>query len=197
MSEKSEARILISLLLIRRKTWLLYSFKHLRVVGFTASKIHVTCQRISHNFRYSLCTVCTSCVHSTRTFSYINTARQIHYDQWSPSWRSSLDEMDPEILLAHDLSRIHLELRMSTVPGCGLGVFKTTPIWKGAVIRYYYGTLVYENMGIGSSKRPPLYGKGTFAVQVTDFATWALNCIAKHRLIILYGFNPHRFVGCG
>ena len=55
-----------------------------------------------------------------------------------------------------------------------MGVFTSKKIGAGEVIGCYYGTLVYENLSEGPSNRRRVYGEGTMAVPVENFAKWAL-----------------------
>lgn len=53
-----------------------------------------------------------------------------------------LNQMDPELLQAHELGMLDLELRLSKITGGGLGVFTSKSFAAGAVIGHYYGTLM-------------------------------------------------------
>lgn len=47
-----------------------------------------------------------------------------------------------------------------------MGVYTTITIGGGTVIGYYYETLIYDNLSMGSSNRPLLYGERSLAVPV-------------------------------
>jgi len=81
--------------------------------------------------------------------------------------------MDPVALSASELSVLYLELRPFTIPGAGKGLFTTRPIRKGEQIGYYYGTLVYDNIGIGSRTTTATYGSGVLAFHASTFNKWA------------------------
>lgn len=103
---------------------------------------------------------------SHKNFSLYRNYRKLPYNTWTPTWRLQFNEIDPEILLAHELSRSNLELRDSNIPRGGMGVFITTVSGAETVKFYYYGTLVYENLSICISNRPAVYVKGSLAVHV-------------------------------
>lgn len=58
-------------------------------------------------------------------------------------------------------------------------MYTTTPIGDGTVIRYYYRTLIYDNLSIVGSNRPPLYGERSLAVALKDFSRWKLRLKQK------------------
>lgn len=61
-----------------------------------------------------------------RDFSLYNYYRSIPYHNWVPLWRSRLNKTNPEIIMAHELSKWNLELRPSSIPNGSLGVFTST-----------------------------------------------------------------------
>ena len=84
-------------------------------------------------------------------YSLYREYQTIPYNRWLPMWRARFNSLDPHMLLSHELSALHLELRTSTTPEVGKGIFTQKEIGKGEVIGYFYGTLVYNNAPISSS----------------------------------------------
>lgn len=87
--------------------------------------------------------------------------------------------MDNVILFAYELSRNNLELRTSTIPHAVYGIFKTVPIGTNTVMGYYYGTLVYGNLSISSSRRPAVYGESVLGLTTKDFSKWEVHLQLK------------------
>ena len=80
------------------------------------------------------------------------------------------------MLLSHELSALHLELRTSTMPGAGKGIFTQKAIGKGEVIGYFYGTLVYNNAPISSTQsNTAMIGEGILQQPLNKFKHWAVN----------------------
>ena len=98
---------------------------------------------------------------------------------WSPMWRARFNQMDIDHLQAFELSRYRLEIRQSTIPGAGEGVFTRDIIPAKSIIGYYYGVLVYDNMTINQKNRPAMYGEGNLAFQAKDFEYWAMQLKRK------------------
>lgn len=114
-------------------------------------------------------------------FSLYRHMRQLEMITWSPNWRARFNEMDVNTLLAFELSRRNLEVRPSTIPGAGNGVFTNVKIPPRTVVGHFYGLLVYENMLINQARRPVMYGEGIMSFPVKDFLKWALQLTSRTR----------------
>ena len=69
---------------------------------------------------------------------------------------------------------LKVQLRPSSInhPSAGLGLFADADFDKGRTIGYYYGALVYGD--IGSDRRETkLYGEGVLACSSNDFDKWS------------------------
>jgi hypothetical protein len=85
-----------------------------------------------------------------------------------------LNELEAEKLLAYELAYLHLQLRESKIPGAGKGVFTTEPLGAGDHIGFFYGHLIYDNVGIGAEKDSlENIGEGVLAVPVKEFSKWS------------------------
>ena len=82
--------------------------------------------------------------------------------------------MDVNTLLGFELAANNLEMKPSTIPNAGNGIFTTVRIPPDTVIGYYYGSLVYDNMSVNQSRRPTTYGEGHLQFEVKEFVKWAL-----------------------
>ena len=129
---------------------------------------HLVC-RLYRNFQTSSSTL----FHLyTRTTHY--TDRQDKYiyltgipvNLWSTTWWARFNETDPSILLSFEFSRLNLELRPSTIPGAGLGIFTTRQRGANALVGVFYGTLFYDDPSTGPSSQASVYGEGTMDVPV-------------------------------
>ena len=91
-----------------------------------------------------------------------------------------MNAADPRALRVHEAEKLNLVFRKSTIrhPDSGIGVFAGEPIPKGQVVGYYYGALVYGDIGC-SPRMHKTYGSGILAVTSHDFAKWALRVINK------------------
>ena len=89
-------------------------------------------------------------------------------------WRSRFNEIDPNVLLSFELSRLNLEVRPSSISGAGNGLFATRAFAERELVGYFYGTLVYEDLSTASGHRPSVYGEGSMAVPVKEFQKWCL-----------------------
>lgn len=56
---------------------------------------------------------------------------------WTRSWGVRINEIDPEILLVHEVSKARMELRECTVPVGGQGSFTNFEIAEGDHIGFY------------------------------------------------------------
>lgn len=105
----------------------------------------------------------------------------IPYNLWSPLWRSRFDEIDTRTLLTAELMSSNLELRQSTIPNAGRGLFTTKMIGVNQVIGHYYGTLVYDNLARALTSSAAVYGEGKLALDSKGFTKWCLQTKWKAR----------------
>lgn len=92
----------------------------------------------------------------------LNTTSLIHFN-----------ELDPTVRLTYELYRNNLEPRPSSIPHDSDGFLRTIPIGANTIVGYYYGTLVYDNQSIVSSRRPAAYRDCRLAVLVKYIRKWA------------------------
>ena len=106
--------------------------------------------------------------------SLFNLYRNRPLIEWPLLWRARFHQMDVNTLLGFELAANNLEMKPSTIPNAGNGIFTTVRIPPDTVIGYYYGSLVYDNMSVNQSRRPTTYGEGHLQFEVKDFVKWAL-----------------------
>jgi DNA modification methylase len=109
--------------------------------------------------------------------------QNVPYLDWSPAWRSRLEGIGTDMLLAHELTISGMEIRKSTIPGAGKGLFTSASVSKGQVIGHYYGTLLYDSKSSGapSVSSGSRYGEGIFQVDMKNFSAWAMETKWKAR----------------
>lgn len=103
---------------------------------------------------------------------------QVSVAEWGDNDVAKLMSVDASMLLACDATHHHVEVRNSTIPGAGLGVFATTDLEKGEIVGWYHGKIVFEDsMGI-VAKLHGMIGRGRLAISLDRFSTYALkvNC---------------------
>lgn len=91
-----------------------------------------------------------------------------------PKLQKQFNKLDSEIIQAHELGTLSLELRQSKIPSGALGLFTSKRFGACEVIGQYYGILVYDNLSVGSSNNPALYGEGMMFVPVNNIMKYAL-----------------------
>ena len=99
--------------------------------------------------------------------------------EWPPLWRARLHQMDPDVLLGFEIAASNLEMKQSSIPGAGKGIFTKVRIPPDTVIGYYYGAVVYVNLSINKARRPGTYGEGILEFDVNDFEKWAVELNRK------------------
>ena len=104
---------------------------------------------------------------------------KVAYTKWPLKYRNRLKQMDPKSLLTHELCTLGLQLRPSTIPGAGLGLFTSRPFGKGEFIGSNYSRLLYNNMAVTSKDKPTAYGEGVMAVESEEFLNWAVELYIK------------------
>ena len=95
--------------------------------------------------------------------------------QWNNKWYQRFNEMDPQALLTAECLSLGVRIKPSNIkhPKVGLGVFAKKAYSKGDIIGYYYGALVYGDIGEDHRSRRK-YGSGMMAVSSADYLKWAL-----------------------
>ena len=106
--------------------------------------------------------------------SLFNLYRNRPLIEWPLLWRARFHQMDVNTLLGFELAANNLEMKPSTIPNAGNGIFTTVRIPPDTVIGYYYGSLVYDNMSVNQSRRPTTYGDGHLQFEVKEFLKLAL-----------------------
>ena len=86
--------------------------------------------------------------------------------EWTPEWSRRLNIMDVQTLLAHDCYVRGVSIRKSTIKSeiAGKGLFAEKNFVKGDVLSYYYGALVYGEIGRKKKNLQRRYGEGVLAV---------------------------------
>ena len=95
--------------------------------------------------------------------------------QWTSEWNRRMNSMDMNVLLAHECYVRNVSIRKSTIksPIAGDGLFAEKDFLQGEVIGYYYGSLVYGDIG-KKKKLSTRYGEGILSVGVDEFNRWAI-----------------------
>ena len=116
-------------------------------------------------------------------YSLYRTYKKVSYMKWTSSWRQRFNEMETQQLLAHELAYLGLQLRQSSIPGAGQGILTARPFGQDEVIGWFYGALIYDNIGIGKDKdSADLVGEGILAVPVKEFNKWVVQLKHKARI---------------
>lgn len=89
-------------------------------------------------------------------------------DQWVHFWQHSLKSSGPKALLAGEGGRLQLSVQLSTMkhPYCGLGLFAGRPFWKGELVGWYCGLLVFSDLRSRGAARDH-YREGTLKFAVS------------------------------
>jgi len=92
------------------------------------------------------------------------------------SIRARIDNLSPETLLQMEMVQAGLVLGRSLIrhPDAGTGLFAAKSFPKGATICFYYGTLVYSDLGKHHTSQM-MYGTGIMAVNATDFIRYSMS----------------------
>ena len=100
--------------------------------------------------------------------------RHISINKWNLEWIQRANSMDVKAVLSYECSVLHLQLRKSLIkhPLAGLGLFTMKSVAKGACIGYYYGTLVYGDLGT-NRRLLKRYGTGILSITSEDYDKWA------------------------
>ena len=109
-----------------------------------------------------------------KDYSMLIQYKHASYIKWSTKWKSRFNQLDVDSLLATELCLLGLELRKSTIPNAGLGIFAGRDFGKNETIGLFYGMLLYDNVSIGAgSKSQALIGEGILAQPRNEFAKWS------------------------
>ena len=106
--------------------------------------------------------------------SLLSKVKKIPINRWSNQWNNRLNSMDVVSLRTIECLHLSVALRDSTIksPRAGQGVFANRNFDIGETIGYYYGSLVYGDIG-ADRKLSKQYGSGLMAVTSTVFEKWA------------------------
>lgn len=107
-----------------------------------------------------------------RLFTYIN-VEVSSIKNWSPAWRSVFNQMGIKGLLSVYLTALGLELRTSTMPSGGNGIFTTNNTGRNQHLGFYYGNLSYDIMSLSPSSSA-MYGEGMLVVEASELSKWVL-----------------------
>lgn len=100
----------------------------------------------------------------------------ISMNKWTLKWIQRMNSADPKALLAYEASQLMLMVRKSTIkhPGAGNGVFSINARQAGECVAYYYGAIVYGDIG-GTNPLLKRYGTGILSCSSDDYNKWANN----------------------
>ena len=100
--------------------------------------------------------------------------RNFAMNRWSLTWIQRMNNVDVQSVRVYEAAMLGLMVKRSTIrhPSSGLGLFTSKAIAKGDNVGYYYGTIVYGD--IGSNRRLyKRYGEGILSVSSEEFDKWA------------------------
>lgn len=94
--------------------------------------------------------------------------------KWNLSQIQKMNSLDIKSILAYEAHELRIMVKPSTIrhPDAGLGAFTTRPLQRGDTVGYYYGALVYGNIGV-NHRLHKRYGVGVLAVTSADFEKWS------------------------
>lgn len=107
-------------------------------------------------------------------FTLYNGYRHLSMNKWGLLWIQRMNSADTNALLSYEAMMLSLQVKKSLIkhPKAGMGVFTTKPRAKGDVIGYYYGALVYGDLGT-NRRLLKRYGTGILSCTSEDFDIWA------------------------
>ena len=100
--------------------------------------------------------------------------RHLSMNRWGLTQIQRMNNMDPIALRMYEANQYKLVIKKSRInhPHAGVGVFTTKIVKKGELLGYYYGALVYGD--IGSKQRlHKRYGTGILSVTSEEFEKWS------------------------
>lgn len=128
----------------------------------------------------------TSCLLITRNTNLFRYSPTILYTEWVPKRRQQFKQMDPQFVQARKMGTLGLELRKLNILGGLLVVDTSKRFGASAVSGHYYGTMVYYNLSVRSSKRPSVYGECIRAIPLRKIMKWALHVGEQSGLTLLH-----------
>ena len=104
----------------------------------------------------------------------------VSYDKLPYNIKAKINGLDPNTLRLVGSVENNLIVAPSTVKhvGAGRGVFTTRSVGKGTVVAYFYGTLVYSDLGSGDNTMRE-YGSGIMSVTQAEFRKYAIDSDVK------------------
>ena len=111
-----------------------------------------------------------------KNYDCFNEYQRITPLRWSPRWRNLFNQIPANVLLSSELVRLHLQVRRSTLPNAGNGLFTTKLIQKNEIIGNFYGSLAYENL---SKFKDAIFGEGLLAIEGSNFNDLAIRTSLK------------------
>jgi len=108
-------------------------------------------------------------------YKLVGTLRTVPPTLWPGNMQSLFYGVDPQMLLAHECSKMGVQVRPSEIKSehAGLGLFAARPFGAEEIVGYYYGSLLYLDL-LHSRNRRKVVGKGFMKVNESIFAKWAL-----------------------
>lgn len=120
--------------------------------------------------------------------------RHISMNRWNSEWIQRMNSIDCKALLSYEAQKLNLTIKPSTVkhPNAGLGVFAGKAFAEGDILGYYYGALIYGDIG-AERRLHKRYGTGVLSVSSADFDKWATKL--DHVFVDANGDRYDGFVG--
>ena len=117
--------------------------------------------------------------HNFKLYPY----RHLSMNRWGINEIQKMNSMDPKALRVIEALKLELVIKPSAIkhPDAGLGVFTTKQVNKGDILGYYYGALVYGNIGV-KERLHKRYGTGILSVTSEDFEKWSAK-ISDYRFV--------------
>ena len=118
--------------------------------------------------------------HAMRNRRLATTLRQVPFIKWPVPVQASFHTLHMETLLSVEAQARGVYVAKSRIrhPRAGDGLFAGRQFGKGDVIGFYYGTIVYENIGDTPSRG---YGHGCFRTNGELFAKYSMEVIVSPR----------------
>lgn len=101
--------------------------------------------------------------------------RGLSMNKWTPTWIQRVNEADVCAMRTYEAKELGLVIRKSSIkhPEAGLGVYAARGFKKDERIGWYYGTLVYGDLGL-VRRHYKTYGTGVLGISTKDFDKWAI-----------------------
>ena len=100
--------------------------------------------------------------------------RHLSMNRWSLLWIQRMNSVDIRAVMAYEASKWDLVVKKSTIkhPNAGCGLFTTKPISKKDIVGYYYGALIYGDIG-ADRRLHKRYGNGILSCSSEEFNKWS------------------------